>query len=59
LIVDETGVPTELHVVQSAGSILDDTVVKAIRTWRFEPARKDGVKVKVRWTVRQTYQAAR
>ena len=58
LIVDETGAPIELQVVESAGPILDDVVLKAVRTWRFEPARKDGVRVKVRWQVRQTYKTA-
>ena len=58
MIVDETGVPTDLRVVESAGPILDEAVLKAVRTWRFEPARKDGVRVKVRWQVRQTYEIA-
>jgi serine/threonine-protein kinase len=55
MIVDETGLPTELQVVESAGPILDEAVLEAVRTWRFEPARKDGVRVKVRWRARQTY----
>ena len=55
MIVDETGRPTELQVVESAGPILDEAVLEAVRTWRFEPARKDGVRVKVRWRARQTY----
>ena len=38
--------------------ILDEVVLKAMRTWRFEPARKDGVRVKVRWQARQTYKTA-
>ena len=58
LIVDETGAPTELQVVESAGPILDEVVLKAVGTWRFEPARMDGVRVKVRWQVRQTYKTA-
>jgi serine/threonine-protein kinase len=58
LIVDENGRPTDLQVVESAGPILDDVVLKAMRTWRFEPARKDGVRVKVRWQARQTYKTA-
>ena len=58
LIVDETGAPIELQVVESAGPILDEVVLKAVGTWRFEPARKDGVRVKVRWHVRQTYKTA-
>jgi len=59
MIVDETGVPTELAVVESAGPVLDKAVLDAVRGWRFEPATKDGVKVKVRWTARQTYKSAR
>jgi TonB family protein len=58
LIVDENGLPTDLQVVESAGPILDEVVLKAMRTWRFEPARKDGVRVKVRWQARQTYKTA-
>ncbi len=55
MIVDETGLPTDLQVAESAGPILDEAVLKAVRTWRFEPARKDGVRVKVRWRARHTY----
>jgi len=59
MIVDETGVPTELAVVESAGPVLDRAVLDAVRGWRFEPATKGGVRVKVRWTARQTYRSAR
>jgi serine/threonine-protein kinase len=55
LIVDENGLPTKLRVVESAGAILDKVVMDAVRTWRFEPARKNGVPVKLRWQVRHTY----
>jgi TonB family protein len=55
LVVDEGGLPTDLRVAESAGPILDEAVLAAVRTWRFEPARKDGVRVKVRWQARQTY----
>jgi protein TonB len=58
LIVDENGLPSQLEVVESAGAILDEVVLDAVRTWRFEPARKDGVRVKVRWQVRHTYKSA-
>jgi serine/threonine-protein kinase len=58
LIVDENGLPTDLQVAESAGPVLDEAVLKAVRTWRFEPARKDGIRVKVRWQVRQTYKTA-
>jgi TonB family protein len=55
MIVDENGQPTDLRVVGSAGEILDRAVVNAVRSWRFEPATKAGVKVKVRWSHTQTY----
>ena len=48
-----------LSVVESAGPVLDEAVLDAVRGWRFEPATKAGVRVKVRWTARQTYKSAR
>jgi TonB family protein len=51
LVVNEKGEPTELSVVESAGeraALLDEAVVEAIRKWRYEPAQKNGVRVKVR-----------
>jgi TonB family protein len=56
LVVDGQGQPTNLRVVESAGQILDDAVLKAVSGWRFQPAMKDGVKVSVRWLVRQRFQ---
>ena len=48
-----------LSVVESAGPVLDKAVLDAVRGWRFKPATKAGVRVKVRWTARQTYRTAR
>jgi serine/threonine-protein kinase len=59
LLVDENGLPQDMTVVESAGPVLDAAVLDAVKQWRFEPARKDGVRVKVRWLVRQTYKRAR
>jgi TonB family protein len=59
MIVTETGEATDLTVTESAGDVLDEAVLEAIRGWRFEPARKAGVKVKVRWTVRHTFTTRR
>jgi TonB family protein len=56
MIVNAEGIPTDLSVVESAGDVLDEAVLKAVRTWRFSPATKDGVKVSVRWLVRQRFQ---
>jgi len=56
MIVNAEGLPTDVAVVESAGDVLDEAVLKAVRTWRFTPATKDGVKVSVRWLVRQRFQ---
>jgi TonB family protein len=59
LIVNEDGSTSDLEVTESAGEVLDEAVLRAIRSWRFEPATKDGVKVKVRMLITQTYKPAR
>jgi TonB family protein len=58
LVIDAQGQPSQMKVVESAGQILDDAVVKAVGGWRFQPAMKDGVKVSVHWLVRQRFQKA-
>jgi len=55
-IVDEKGDVSDLRITESAGDVLDRAVLEAVRTWRFEPATLRGVKVKVRWHTRQTFQ---
>ena len=55
MIVTETGEPTEIKVLESAGEILDKAVLEAVRTWRFEPAQKQGIKVKVKMQSRHTF----
>jgi eukaryotic-like serine/threonine-protein kinase len=57
MIVDENGVPQDLRVSESAGPVLDQAVLDAVRGWRYDPARKNGVKVKVRWHERQSFVA--
>ena len=51
LIVGPDGNPHDLHLMRSLGMGLDDKALEAVRTWRFEPARKDGVPVAVRISV--------
>jgi serine/threonine-protein kinase len=55
MIVLETGELSKIHVVESAGEILDQAVLQAVHSWRFEPARKQGVKVRVHWPYRQRF----
>jgi len=59
MIVTEAGEPIEVTIVESAGPILDAAVLEAVQSSRFEPAVKDGEKVRVRWLVRQTFRLKR
>jgi protein TonB len=42
LIVDASGHPTNIRVITSLGMGLDEKAIEAVKTWRFEPAMKDG-----------------
>jgi protein TonB len=57
VLVTERGQPEQIRVLESAGAILDETVVAAVSSWRFEPAIRDGTKVRVRWPYRHTFAA--
>ena len=48
LTVTENGEPDELRVIQSAGDLLDSAFLATLRTWRYEPAQKEGVRVRAR-----------
>jgi TonB family protein len=56
MTVTETGEPTDLRVVESMGDAVDKAVLEAMQTWRYEPAIKDGVKVKVRIQESQSFE---
>src|SRR3972149_1207295 len=55
MIVTEGGHPVDLQVIESAGEVLDQAVMEALWAWRFHPAEKDGVRVRVRWRVSQSF----
>jgi serine/threonine-protein kinase len=55
MTVTEAGEPADLRVVESAGEVLDDAVLAALRNWRYTPALKNGVKVRTRVRVEQTF----
>jgi TonB family protein len=55
MTVDENGVPRDARVLHGAGAILDEAVIEAVYKLRFEPAIKDGKRVKVRQTYTQTF----
>jgi TonB family protein len=47
LVVDSSGNPAELQIQRPLGLGLDEMAVKAVSTWRFRPAEKDGDPVPV------------
>jgi TonB family protein len=47
-VVDAQGVPQDVCILKPAGYGLDVEAAKAIRQYRFEPGKKDGVPVAVR-----------
>jgi TonB family protein len=56
-VVDANGDVDEVKVIESAGAVIDESVVKAIRKWKYSPAMKQGVKVKVKIAFKQTFRA--
>lgn len=51
LTVSADGTPTDLVVIEAVDQSLASAALEAVRTWRFEPARKAGVAVPFRWTI--------
>lgn len=47
MIVELDGRPSNIRVVSSLGMGLDEKAIEAVRTWKFEPATKDGHPVRV------------
>ncbi len=58
-ILTEEGVPEQLQVIESAGTVLDQAVMDSLAEWRYTPAEKNGVKVRVKQRVRQTFRLGR
>jgi TonB family protein len=42
VVVDANGHPTNIRVLSALGMGLDEKAIAAVKTWRFEPAMKDG-----------------
>ena len=47
LVVGPDGRTHDIRVQQSLGMGLDEKAIEAIRQWKFEPGRKDGIPVAV------------
>ncbi len=46
VIVEPDGRPTNIRVLNSLGMGLDEKAIETVKTWRFEPAMKDGKPVR-------------
>ncbi|MDP9266914.1 MAG: energy transducer TonB [Acidobacteriota bacterium] len=55
LIVGPDGRPRDVKVVRSLGMGLDEKAVEAVRTWKFEPALKDGRAVPVQVNIEVSF----
>ena len=55
LVVDEKGLPVQIHVVRPLGLGLDEKAVEAVSHWRFEPGKKNGKPVAVQAQIEVTF----
>jgi TonB family protein len=55
LVVDEQGVPKDVHVPGPLGMGLEKSAVDAVRQYRFQPATYNGKPVAVRMTVKVSF----
>lgn len=56
LVVDENGLPQNVKVVRGLGLGLDEKAVEAVKQYRFKPAMREGVPVKVELNVEVNFQ---
>ena len=54
-VVTEKGEVTDLQVIETGGAELDESVLKALKSWKFTPGVKHGTKVKVKLSRRHTF----
>ncbi len=55
VVVDEHGVPQDIHVVRPLGLGLDEKAVEAVQRWRFRPGIRNGKPVRVRATIEVSF----
>jgi serine/threonine-protein kinase len=55
MTINERGQPEKVRVLESAGAILDETLIESVWSWRFEPARRAGAKVAAPWRYRHSF----
>lgn len=55
IIVDAAGNVTDAQVIKPAGLGLDEKALDTVRTWKFKPAMRNGVPVRVRCSVEVSF----
>ena len=55
VVVDEHGIPTNIHVVRPLGLGLDERAVEAVQHWRFRPGIRNGKPVRVQATIEVSF----
>jgi periplasmic protein TonB len=55
VIVGSDGRPHDIRVYRSLGMGLDEKAIEKIKTWRFDPARKDGIPVAVQVNIEVSF----
>ncbi|HSF16865.1 MAG TPA: TonB family protein [Vicinamibacteria bacterium] len=58
-VIDENGQVRDLEIHESGGAVFDDAVIDTVRRWRYQPAIRDGVPVKMRWMQRFRFKQGR
>jgi protein TonB len=51
VVIDETGVVTSCSVSKSSNPDFDEAALAAVKKWKFKPAQKEGVAVKMKVTI--------
>jgi TonB family protein len=54
--IDEAGEVNSVSLEQSAGEVLDQAVLSAVKTWKYSPATSDGQPIRSTVTYRHTFQ---
>jgi protein TonB len=55
MVVDKDGKTRNIQVLRALGLGLDEKAIEAVKTWRFDPALKDGKPVDVLVSVQVTF----
>jgi protein TonB len=55
VVVDEHGIPQDIHIVRALGLGLDEKAVDAVQRWRFRPGIRNGKPVRVRATIEVSF----